>query len=245
MLRRPFSLAGRTDDADGVVLSVIHRVIGVGTDWLSKLEVGDEVGVLGPLGNRFSKPASGFGIFVGGGVGIPPMLYLAQRWLTMQSTTPIRLLAFCGAMKRDLLPLTIIANGPADASVPSACIKEFAEFGVDSVVSTDDGSFGSHGLVTQALERYLDRTLPSLTNASYPTLYTCGPEGMMKRIAAIGAERGLDCFVAVERAMACGMATCQSCVIRKRIHDEHAGDGWRYALSCTEGPIFNATELLW
>ncbi|MBV8781593.1 MAG: hypothetical protein JO353_09365, partial [Phycisphaerae bacterium] len=234
VLRRPFSLAGREDRADGVVLSIIHRVIGVGTDWLAKLSAGDSVDLIGPLGNRFPKPPSNFGIFIGGGVGIPPLLYLAQRWRSLQ------LLAFCGATTRDLLPLTIIPAEQLDPAEPVMGIDELARHGVASVISTDDGSFGFRGLVTNALEAYLDRALPGMNECDRPVLYTCGPEGMMKRVAAIAHERQLDCYVAVERAMACGMGTCQSCVIRVR-----KGDDWRYALSCTEGPILRGSDLLW
>ena len=228
-LRRPFSLAGRFDRDDGVVLRVIHRVVGVGTDWLSNLTVGEPVDLIGPLGNRFPMPANGSAILVGGGVGIPPMLYLAQHWSSMH------LIAFCGVTTLPLLPLTVTDQSD-DSIIPSERIAEFAEFNVPSIVATDDGSFGFHGLVTAALDRYLT----SMPAGPSPTLYTCGPEPMMKRVAAIAVERGLHCFVAVERAMACGMGTCQSCVIRLR-NDEQ----WRYALSCTEGPIFAASDLLW
>ena len=80
MLRRPFSLAGRRDRAGLSEIDIIHRVVGIGTDWLSHLKVGDEVGVLGPLGNTFELPkGDGEAILVGGGVGIPPMLYLAEK----------------------------------------------------------------------------------------------------------------------------------------------------------------------
>src|SRR5205085_9850473 len=125
--------------------------------------------------------------------------------------------------------------------------------GIPAVVSTDDGSYGFRGLVTQALEQYLDdrrvqgsgfrvqgsaaRVQTSASSVepgsadggaqakgfrvqeaalSPVVIYTCGPEPMMKRVAQIGAARGLECQVAVERAMACGMGTCQSCCIRVR-----------------------------
>ena len=77
MLRRPFSLAGREDVDGGVEIEVIHRVVGVGTRWMSELKPGDRVNVIGPLGNQFPDPR-GTALLVGGGVGIPPMLYLAQ-----------------------------------------------------------------------------------------------------------------------------------------------------------------------
>ncbi len=88
-LRRPFSLAGRRDTAEGVEIDLIHRTVGVGTDWLARLEVGAAVSVLGPLGNAFAPPAGdGVAVFVGGGVGIPPMMYLAQRWMGRRAWSP-------------------------------------------------------------------------------------------------------------------------------------------------------------
>ena len=254
-LRRPFSLAGRRDSAGGVELDVIHRTVGAGTDWLAQLAVGAGVSVLGPLGNRFAPPADdGVAVLVGGGVGIPPMMYLAQRWAGR------RVVAFAGAVTRDLLPLTITDDAPPPAHAGDVDglynVAEFAGHGAAAVIATDDGSYGFRGFVTQALEKYLDRwfnpaTEPSgsAAGSSRPTLYTCGPEPMMRRVADIAAARGLPCQVAVERAMACGMGTCQSCVIKVRKADPAApplaGSPWAYRLACTDGPVFAAADLLW
>jgi dihydroorotate dehydrogenase electron transfer subunit len=248
-LRRPFSLAGRSDGPDGVRLELIHRIVGVGTQWLSELKVGDTLDVLGPLGNRFRLPAvNEIPLLVGGGVGIPPMLYLAQKLKGKKG------IAFCGALTRDLLPLTIIGDAPAplqDSTEPLNSIDEFARYGVAAVITTDDGSYGFRGFVTQALERYLDRTFPAgKQQGGRPLIYTCGPEGMMKRVAEIAGMRGIECQVAVERAMACGMGTCQSCCIRLRrdpARDGRAFEGkdWIYKLACTDGPVFLGKDLLW
>jgi dihydroorotate dehydrogenase electron transfer subunit len=264
LLRRPFSLAGRRDlrdSAGGVVatdLDVIHRVVGVGTDWLSRLSTGDAVSILGPLGNRFELPRPDeTAVLVGGGVGIPPMLYLAE------ALAGRKCVAFCGAVSRDLLPLTITrgaagaddaddADDAAAAHEPSRDVREFARHGIPSVVTTDDGSYGFRGFVTQALERYLDARRADDPAAAF-VLYTCGPEPMMKRVAEIGLSRGLPVQVAVERAMACGMGTCQSCCIKARVRssefgvqEDHGGlDDWVYKLACTDGPVFRADALLW
>jgi dihydroorotate dehydrogenase electron transfer subunit len=280
-LRRPFSLAGRRDTPDGVILEIIHRVVGVGTDWLGKLNYGDAVGILGPLGNRFNLPDPGQrAILVGGGVGIPPMLYLAQALAGRPAV------AFCGVTTADLLPLSVNGSAPLDAASPTMCVGEFAECGIPSVISSDDGSVGVRGFVTAALERYLDRigfnispspgtpgegrgegsaaNRPMFANQNQPSpypspgvpgegtsghtapvLYTCGPEPMMKRVAEIALRRGLECQVAVERAMACGMGTCQSCCIRVRASGRADGRDWVYQLACTHGPIFSAADLLW
>lgn len=244
MLRRPFSLAGRRDLPDGSVeLEIIHRVVGVGTDWLAQRRPGDRVGVLGPLGNRFTLPTidvNGAGaILIGGGVGIPPMLYLAEA--VARSGLAERAVAFCGAVSRDLLPLTA-DDRTISSKEPTLAVAEFARHGVRSVISTDDGSLGFRGFVTQALETYLDQRSSADRK---PTLYTCGPEPMMKRVAAIAAERRLEVQIAVERAMACGMGTCQSCCIRVRSGANPSGDEWVYKLACTDGPIFRGDELLW
>lgn len=248
-LRRPFSLAGRSDGPDGVQLELIHRVVGVGTRWLSDLKVGDAVDVLGPLGNRFRLPAADeVALLVGGGVGIPPMLYLAEKLVGKRGV------AFCGALTRDLLPLTVTGAAPPptqDSTEPLNNIDEFARHGVSAVITTDDGSYGFRGFVTQALERYLDRVFPAGADRGMrPVIYTCGPEGMMKRVAEIAATHGIECQVAVERAMACGMGTCQSCCIRLRRDPARdgqafAGKDWIYKLACTDGPVFLGKDLLW
>jgi dihydroorotate dehydrogenase electron transfer subunit len=235
-LRRPFSLAGRRDTTDGVELELIHRVVGAGTSWLAQLQPNDQVGVLGPLGNAFALPPAGAtALLVAGGVGIPPMLYLATRLRG-------RAVAFCGATTRDLLPLTLTAT--SSNATPQPIVEEFARHDIPSVITTDDGSFGVGGFVTHAMESYLDAN-PS----GRFVIYTCGPEPMMKRVADIAISRGIPCQVAVERAMACGMGTCQSCCIRVRKPDKSqpplAGQDWCYRLACTDGPVFEAADLLW
>jgi len=272
MLRRAFSLAGRTDIPDGSELDLIQRVVGVGTSWLSRLMPGDKVYLLGPLGNHFLLPTKDeFAILIAGGVGIGPMLYLASRLRG-------RAIAFIGAVARDLLPLTIgenvgdreskvvgrgsgkeMSQGHGDAGTrrgtedvePGNVVTEFAKCGVPAVISTDDGSYGFRGFVTQALECYLKRHFPPgipPQGRLTPVFYTCGPEPMMKRVAELAAAGGWEAQIAVERAMGCGMGTCQSCVIRvKRPASEPAADGrnWNYKLACTDGPVFSARELVW
>lgn len=154
LLRRPFSIAGRRDDVGDVELEFIHRVIGPGTAALSQLQPGDFCNLIGPLGNAFAlPPAGGTALLVGGGVGIPPMIYLASR------LKQFRAVAFCGALTRDLLALTFQAqpSTPVPTSVePQLNIAEFATHGIPTVISTDDGSCGYRGYITQALGRFLD-----------------------------------------------------------------------------------------
>src|SRR4029079_15936443 len=102
------------------------------------------------------------------------MLCLAQKLRNHNAV------AFCGATTRDLLALKITSDADADGTSPRPCIAEFAECGIGSIISTDDGSYGFRGFVTQALEKWLDATASESV-----TMYTCGPEPMMKRVADI------------------------------------------------------------
>jgi dihydroorotate dehydrogenase electron transfer subunit len=233
-LRRPFSLAGRNGDQ----IDIIHRQVGLATRYLASLNAGDCLDILGPLGNAFTLPTPGqLAILVGGGVGIPPMIYLASQLANRPA------IAFAGALCRDLMPLTV-GWRPYE-------VAEFAAHNVPAILCTDDGSLGLGGLVTQALEDFLDNRLtPEIPRADLqPVIYTCGPEPMMKRVADIALQRHIPCQIAVERAMACGMGTCQSCCIRVRKPDPAKpplpGKDWCYRLACTDGPIFTAEQLLW
>lgn len=244
-LRRPFSLAACRADATGAEIELIHRAVGVATYWLCDLKPGDTTSLIGPLGNTFTLPeADQPAILVGGGVGIPPMLFLAEHLAGRPAV------AFCGTLRRDLLPLTLRSDMPSPDEVsfdPSLAVEEFARHGIPTVISTDDGSYGYRGYITQALESYLDQ-LPA-GKQPRPIIYTCGPELMMRRVADIALARRMECQVAAERAMACGMGTCQSCCIRVRKADPslppQAGDDWCYRLTCTDGPVFQASSLLW
>ena len=249
MLRRPFSLAGRRDAGDGVEIDLIARAVGVGTRYLQSLRAGDSVNVLGPLGNAFTPPpAGGIALLVGGGVGIPPMLYWADALAKAQA----KAVAFCGAMTRDLLPLTVTNDAPTptqDSFAPLYNIAEFARHGVPAVISTDDGSYGYKGFVTDTLRQYLDAWITDNADRDRAVIYACGPEGMLKAVADVARRRGIACQVCVERAMACGLGTCQSCVIKRKKPDPAvpplAGQDWCYRLACTDGPVFEAETLLW
>ncbi len=262
LLRRPFSLAGRRDVGGKVELEIIHHVIGVGTAFLAEARRGDEIELLGPLGNGFDILPTGRAVVVGGGVGIPPMLYLAQQ-LTEAGK---QVVAFAGARTRAVLPLTIgSAQPPSTAGWPGMCTAEFAARATPTVVATDDGSLGVAGFVSQALEQWLDREQPATDDLA---VYACGPAPMMRAIATIALGRGYRCQVALERHMGCGLGTCQSCVVKVKSGDPADGGArpsvsahptgnaaqltgnsvqpaWQYKLACKDGPVFDAADLVW
>lgn len=246
LLRRPFSLAGQGRSEKGQCwIEIIHRVVGIGTSWLSKLSVGDEVDLIGPLGNGFSLPDSKcLALLVGGGVGLPPMFHLAHRL----KQAGWHAIALVGAMTADLLAARqVTGSSPANDFSPRLCLEPFASLGYPTAITTNDGSLGSRGLVTQALEKAID----GLTQAQQhqTVVFTCGPDAMMHAVAKLSLARGLACQVCLEQAMACGMGTCQSCIVK--IEDQNnpqgttlSGRPWRYRLTCTDGPVFDAAQLI-
>lgn len=234
-LRRPFSIADRWTTADGASrLVVISRTIGPGTAWLEHLRPGEKLNVTGPLGRGFRVPDGPRAlVLAGGGVGIPPLLYLSRElWAAGRRDVTV----IFGALRRDLLPIRLTGEPRADGT-PARCagLPGGAAFG--AIVTTDDGSVGFRGRVVDGLAVWRARR-PDVP----ATVFACGPEGMLRGIAGLAAELRLECQLCVERHMGCGMGTCLSCVVRVR--DASRPGGWRWALSCTEGPVFDARELV-
>jgi dihydroorotate dehydrogenase electron transfer subunit len=220
-----------------VLVEITHRIVGVGTHWLSQLAPGDAVSFLGPLGRPFSiDPKRPAALLVGGGIGLPPLIWLAEFLAQAGRQT----IAFAGARTADLLPLTRIADVPITGARPALAFREFAERKVPVVVTTDDGSLGAPGHVVEHFDRYLDAADSS---AQSTAVYTCGPERMMALVVKACERRSIPCQACLERMMACGMGTCQSCVVRTRDADDP--EGWSYRLCCTDGPVFDGRVILW
>lgn len=239
MLRRAFSIAQLSRSADAIDIGVIYRVVGAATQWMESLRKGDRLSVMGPLGNRFpivsGKSAAWM---VAGGVGLPPMLWLAGALHQAGK----RSVAFCGVQTADLLPLTSMpeVSPDSEAANATACFREFADADTPAVISTDDGSLGYSGYVGAAMEAYHRRNAVARDAL---VVYTCGPEAMMRFVAEYCVSRQIECYVCMERAMACGTGLCQSCVVP--VSDETDSARWRYRLCCKDGPIFSAAEVIW
>jgi dihydroorotate dehydrogenase electron transfer subunit len=217
LLRRPFSLLGVIRELDRVTgIEILFKVVGKGTRLLSRCREDDRLSLIGPLGNAFAVPdACRQLILVAGGVGVPPIRFLAQSVLEREGG-PQRCVVFIGGRTKDDL----------------VCLREFDLPGFLLDVSTDDGSQGSQGVVTRRLERVLDAGPADLVCA-------CGPWAMLKAVAAIAERRGIPCQVSIEAMMACGMGACLGCAVNMR--DDHT----RYRHACMDGPVFDARRLLW
>lgn len=222
LLRRPFSvcgLPGTFSDAGSGRMHLLYRVVGSGTGLLAALATGAPLEVLGPLGQGFSDPSSDGAtpVFVAGGIGIAPFPALAER-ARAGGESPVLLY---GARSADDLTL----------------LDWFTQRCEAIVVTTDDGSAGNQGFVTASLEELLRARPPASVR-----VFACGPEPMLKRVAAITKGAGVWCELSLEAHMACGFGVCLGCVVPTKTG--RWGDGG-YERVCVEGPVMRAERLSW
>lgn len=200
LLRRPISIC-RINREKGRI-SLVYQIIGKGTKEMIGFCKGDAIDVMGPLGN-------GFGIFpgkkcavVGGGMGVAPLLELAA------------------------------GIGGCDAYMGFRCstfkIDEYRELCNEVHISTEDGSAGTRGYVTELLKDI----------GKYDIVYTCGPKLMMKRVKELCEQNSVRCYVSIEERMGCGIGACLVCACKIK-----QGDSWHYRKACTDGPVFEAGEV--
>ena len=211
LLRRPFTICS-TQGEDRFLL--LYKAVGRGTDMMATFGAGQSLCVLGPLGRGFEIPAgSAHHFLVAGGIGIAPLIFLAQH-MEKQSTI------FMAGFKT------------ADEMI------DLEAFGVNDIrceFSTEDGTAGYHGLVTDLLESHLSRVDTQKT-----AVFGCGPQPMMKKMATLSAEQRFPCQLSLEATMACGLGVCQGCALQAA-GKENSG----YVLVCRNGPVFEAESLNW
>ena len=203
-LRRPFSIYDT--DYEKNELSLLIKKVGNGTAALSKLNEGDVLNLVYPLGNSFSMPAGEKALLVGGGVGIAPMLLLAK-------------LLHSKGYKPDVL----IGGRTAGDIIEPEKYKPYGKV----FITTDDGSAGEKGMVTQ-------HSLFAEDIKSYSAIYACGPDPMMKAVGRVAATHDITCEISLENTMACGIGACLCCVVETIEGNK---------TTCMEGPVFDTRML--
>ena len=210
LLRRPFSIARLETSEQQTAIEVIYQLLGPGTEWLSQRDNGDQINLLGPLGNGFTLPKDKKQkiILIGGGVGLPPLYFLASQLKQAGFTS---LMAFAGVQTIDRLvgSLHRSAAGPADPLQPTKILDQFAQSDTDVIISTDDGSYGFTGHAEAALKAFLKKD----NTWQQAQVYSCGPYVMLKGIASLASSLNMPCQVCMEAYMSCGIGICQSCAI--------------------------------
>jgi dihydroorotate dehydrogenase electron transfer subunit len=235
LFRRPFSIFRRVPlEGNHLGIEIVYEVTGAGTRTMMGLRKGDTVDIIGPLGHGFElhqdKPVQ---VLVAGGTGAACLFLLAE------------------GISRAGLQLKVLLGAETKASV--ILEKEYAKLKGEVMVSTDDGTYGFHGFVTQMLERALDGGKISTDCV----IYSSGPEPMLKALAPICQKCRIPTQVSIERHMMCGIGACLACVCkvdtnhvskyrdRGSSHMQFVSDKeFGYALVCKDGPVFNMNEVI-
>jgi dihydroorotate dehydrogenase electron transfer subunit len=230
ILRRPLSFWDVYEmDNGNTCVELLFCLVGPSTLRLATLRKGDFVNICGPLGNGFSMPeGKTHAVVVGGGIGIPP-IYHFTNWLD-ENRDDVSVTAIVGARRLKDFPLESMQHKKKTAI-------EFALAGAETLVATNDGSRGFKGFVTGCLEDWLSRTDVKKEDIC---VFGCGPEAMLAALVKTCRANGLDCYVSLERLMACGVGLCQSCAVEKR----DKSDGHKYLLCCKDGPVFNSEDIV-
>jgi len=227
LLGRPLALYDTALSTDGepIGLDIVYLVVGKLTARLSKLSAGAQVEIWGPLGNGFSPQATAHLVMVAGGIGQTPFMALAQEHLGNRRY---------GEPQRSVAPCKVTLCYGARSADYLAGVDDFQRLGVRVCISTDDGTAGHHGFVTDLLP-------PILAGDPKCRVVCCGPEPMMHAVAKIAASHHVPCQVSLETPMACGIGICFSCVTKVR----DSSGAWDYRRTCVEGPIFDAQLIEW
>ncbi|MGB2578687.1 dihydroorotate dehydrogenase electron transfer subunit [Elusimicrobium simillimum] len=207
-LRRPFGVyrAGAGGDCE-----ILFKRVGKGTDILSGLTKGQKINVTGPLGNGFTIEKGKTHLIAGGGMGVAPLMFLAET-------------IFNAGEK----PQIFLAAKTAEQIAGIELFKKFGEV----IISTEDGSLGEKCLIDTPLER----TLKTAKNA---VIYSCGPHGMLRCVADLGAKYNTPVQVSLEEKMACGLGVCQGCPVKLKNKDT------KYKMVCKDGPVFDGGDVVW
>lgn len=183
ILRRPISLHGI--DAENGILSLLYLVVGKGTEMMTKMENGDKIDLLGPLGKGFTTSFKGRrAVIVAGGIGSAPFIPLVEE------------------LRKAKKEITMIYGTRSEDSF--SCLDLYEEEGVKMILVTEDGSAGEKGFVTAPLERLLQED-----GADY--VYACGPEAMLRAVEGVTEKYGAPGEVSTEARMACGIGICVGC----------------------------------
>ncbi len=202
VLRRPISIC----DAYDTALRLVFQVKGEGTKIMSEMKPGDEVEILAPLGNGFNLEKGKRYCFVGGGIGVPPLLFSAK-----QVEDPMIITGFRNEK------LIILQD-------------EFKKISDKVFLTTDDGSAGVSGFVTDVLFEHLDEI---------DEVCACGPIPMLKAVAAV-CKGKVNCQVSLEERMGCGIGACLVCACKTKTNE-----GESMTQVCKHGPVYNAEEVFY
>jgi dihydroorotate dehydrogenase electron transfer subunit len=250
LLPRPFGICDVNRDTGET--RIVYGVVGEGTAALARFAQGAVISVTGPLGNGF-KIAESDHVIVGGGTGIPPLLFLCWELVAKNAANIDVFLGYrtafgrprngngCGApCQGNGCGAPCQGNGcgaPCPRRIDAAFLAgEFSAMGVNVNIATDDGSLGFQGDAVSLVSAAFGKNPPK----PGVHIYACGPKPMLKSLSAFAATNNFDCQVSMEERMACGLGACVGCAVKIK-----NSNGWAYKKVCSDGPVFGAGEVFW
>jgi len=230
-MRRPISIM-RVDKNNGWV-DFLYKAIGHGTGLLATRKPGENISVMGPIGNPFkidlSRPRA---LLIGGGVGMPPMIFLAETLKSLLGSKPLAILGSEVPFPFTCRPSSIMVPGMPDGIIAAMPLLE--DWNIPSRLASLQGYAGCfEGYVTELARHWLD----ALDEAQRKEVivYSCGPHPMLAAVAKLAQEYELPCQVSLEEFMACAVGGCAGCVVEVK-----TDNGPVMKRVCVDGPVFNA-----
>jgi dihydroorotate dehydrogenase electron transfer subunit len=234
-MRRPLSIMRAGDDW----IEILYKIVGNGLRLLSRKQPGDAVSVLGPIGQPFRlSPERPNALLIGGGVGIPPMVYIAD-WIRKDRTgwKPFAILG-----SEIPFPFELQQSALDVAGVPdhvSSTMPLLESWGIPTRLTSLQGYEGCFdGYVTVLADAWLE-ALP-LEELRKVEIFACGPTPMLRAVADLAARHDLPCQVSLEEFMACAVGGCAGCAVKIR-----TADGEAMKRVCVDGPVFDASTIAW
>jgi dihydroorotate dehydrogenase electron transfer subunit len=230
-MRRPLSIMRAHPQQEWV--EFLYKAIGQGTSLLSQRKVGDSISLLGPIGEPFRPdPARSRALLLGGGVGIPPMVFLAEELKRRATPLPFVLMGSEVPFPFQPRPSQILMPGIPDGVIASMPLLE--DWGIPSRLASLQGYAGCYeGFITDLARCWLDNLTPA--KRMEVEVFACGPHPMLEATAKLAAEYGLPCQVSLEEFMACAVGGCAGCVVEVK-----TGQGPAMKRVCVDGPVFDA-----
>ena len=233
-MRRPLSIMRA--DAKAGWIEILYKVVGAGLHALAAKQAGDTVSVLGPIGKPFlAHPERPRALLLGGGVGIPPMVFLAERLKADARFKPLVLMGSEVPFPFRTRPSALVVAGLPAGTI--ACMPLLEEWGVPSRLASRADFPGCHpGLVTELAAEWLG----SLGEAQLAQveIFACGPTPMLKACAQLARRFGVPCQVSLEEFMACAVGGCAGCTVLVR-----TPEGPAMKRVCVDGPVFEAQQV--
>ena len=234
-MRRPMSIMRADPDAGWI--DILYKVHGLGTDKLAGSKIGDRINLLGPIGKPFKQHGyRSIPLLIGGGVGIPPMVFLAEHIKKQAKTvSPLVIMGSEIPFPFNPRPSRIMVEGIPGAAI--ACMPLLEDWGIASRLTSTQGYAGCYdGLVTDLARRWL--TSLSVEQRRQVEIFSCGPTPMLQAVACLAREFSLPCQVSLEEYMACAVGGCAGCTVP--VYKNGAASMQRV---CVDGPVFQAQEV--